>query len=519
MTILIVDDQQNVIDGMLTGIRWKALGITEIYTANDARQARQVIDTHTVDILLCDIEMPGESGLALYRGLREEERPIECIFLTAHADFSYARDAIRLGGFDYILQPAKYEDVESAIQKAKQKIAYDRELRVYSHLYRHNYSRLIHGMLRDCLLNKDVVMQEVVRDLQAMQVEIGLTDSIHVMLVQRLAPYEEGDSLSGELYVFALRNILVECAEDIGCRALVVPMNTEELYVIIHHEASQPPQEKIIRQMLHAFFTTCVDGLKCPIACYCGGPVPVTALPDQARRLNRTKQDNVAMRSGIFPLETAGEPAGGALPTVDTRRWQHALTGGYAGRVQAEAFAYLDHAALDAMSLKQFYQDFMQVLAGACEDTGRTIYQLFDNKELFDRFLSAYSSVATMKEMVAYTARFFTESSAGSEDRYVDLITQYIHRNLERNIKRSDIAGEVNLNEDYLSRLFKQKMGVSLKEFIITEKMNSARSLIKNTTLPISAIASRVGFSNFSHFSQLYRKVIGVTPTEDRQEP
>ena len=54
---------------------------------------------HRVDILLCDIEMPGENGLGLLRWVREQEKEIECIFLTCHAKFAYAQEAIILGSF------------------------------------------------------------------------------------------------------------------------------------------------------------------------------------------------------------------------------------------------------------------------------------------------------------------------------------------------------------------------------------------------------------------------------------
>src|SRR5699024_4811378 len=45
-----------------------------------------------------------------------------CIFLSAHAEFTYAQEAVRLGGFDYILQPAPYSEIEEAVARALQDI-------------------------------------------------------------------------------------------------------------------------------------------------------------------------------------------------------------------------------------------------------------------------------------------------------------------------------------------------------------------------------------------------------------
>ena len=55
---------------------------------------------------MSDIEMPGESGLQLLEWVRNEQMEIACIFLTAHADFTYAKTAMRLDSVDYILQTA-----------------------------------------------------------------------------------------------------------------------------------------------------------------------------------------------------------------------------------------------------------------------------------------------------------------------------------------------------------------------------------------------------------------------------
>ena len=74
------------------------------------------------------------------------------------------------------------------------------------------------------------------------------------------------------------------------------------------------------------------------------------------------------------------------------------------------------------------------------------------------------------------------------------------------------------MNPDYLSRLFKNEKGISLKEYIIQQKMQSAQVLLRTTSLPVSIIASKLGYDNFSHFSQAYRKKMGISPTDERKQ-
>lgn len=118
MNVLIVDDQADVVQGMVSGVRWEACGINGVYTAGSATEARSVITTHTIHIILCDIEMPGENGLELMAWVQANYPETVCIFLTCHADFEYAQQAIRLQCMAYILQPAPYEEIEDTIRAA-----------------------------------------------------------------------------------------------------------------------------------------------------------------------------------------------------------------------------------------------------------------------------------------------------------------------------------------------------------------------------------------------------------------
>lgn len=96
-------------------------------------------------------------------------------------------------------------------------------------------------------------------------------------------------------------------------------------------------------------------------------------------------------------------------------------------------------------------------------------------------------------------------------------VKQYIQQNLDRELHREEIAEQVFLNASYLSRLFSKYTGMSLKEYITFEKMKLAHTLITTTNLSISIIALKVGYTNFSYFSQLYKQQYGVTPSEERK--
>ena len=125
MNVLLVDDQVRILSGLISGLDWAALGVTGIRTASSAQAAKTILLQEHVDILLCDIEMPGENGLSLLRWARQQGQDFVCVFLTSHADFLYAKEAIQLGSFDYILQPARYDEIQATIARAITRVKND----------------------------------------------------------------------------------------------------------------------------------------------------------------------------------------------------------------------------------------------------------------------------------------------------------------------------------------------------------------------------------------------------------
>ena len=134
MKVLVVDDQPDVAAGILDGVDWRALHVEKAYSALSAAEAKALLLREKIDILLCDIEMPGENGLSLVAWLRKEGLQTKCIFLTAHADFPYAQKALQLGAVDYLLQPASYQSIETAIRGAAEQLQEERLSQVYEAL-------------------------------------------------------------------------------------------------------------------------------------------------------------------------------------------------------------------------------------------------------------------------------------------------------------------------------------------------------------------------------------------------
>jgi two-component system response regulator YesN len=134
MILLIVNDAELETLTIKKEVRWDECGIEEVFTAFCVEEAKKVILSHPIDILLCDIEMPGENGLALIRWINESKYDIDSILLTCHADFVYAKEAISLNCQDYLLLPAQYDEIRDCVLKTckrREQRLLDRQLQLY----------------------------------------------------------------------------------------------------------------------------------------------------------------------------------------------------------------------------------------------------------------------------------------------------------------------------------------------------------------------------------------------------
>jgi len=103
-------------------------------------------------------------------------------------------------------------------------------------------------------------------------------------------------------------------------------------------------------------------------------------------------------------------------------------------------------------------------------------------------------------------------SRAGPVDRRLRRAIEFMHDNYSRELDLEEIAAAAYLSEFHFARMFKQITGVTPHYYLANLRLERARKLLLETTLPISEIAAMVGYQSQSHFTRVFRSVAGVTP-------
>lgn len=120
-TLLMVDDDILFLQALQKQLDFVQLDYHHVMTATSASAAQEILKREKVDVLLCDIEMPGQSGLELVRWMIGQQYPCVVLLLTCHSSFAYAQEAIGLEVFDYLLKPIRINVLEERLAQALQK--------------------------------------------------------------------------------------------------------------------------------------------------------------------------------------------------------------------------------------------------------------------------------------------------------------------------------------------------------------------------------------------------------------
>lgn len=209
--------------------------------------------------------------------------------------------------------------------------------------------------------------------------------------------------------------------------------------------------------------------------------------------------------------------------TIPWESWQKMMQDSQNLDLVFEKIQWYLQEALEAKTwtckkLRQFMREFHQFLYVYLAQQKLDFRQVFDNGEFERQEEEAYVFLEGCMEFISYVFETLRRNQLYNQNREnaIDCVKEFISKNLEKDLSRGNLAKEVYLSEDYLSRIFKTETGKSLTVYIAEERIKKAQEYLLNSNLTVSQIALEVGYHNFSYFSKTFRDITGVTPNEYR---
>lgn len=525
MRILIVDDDTAIIEVIRDTVDWAKLGIDDIDVAYDAESAKRSLADRPADIVISDIEMPGESGLDLLRWFRDEEMPGKFLLLTSHESFQYATQAIRYHAEEYLMKPFNLEVVEMTLWKIAGEIRRQwEEHRLTYEEWAERNRREIKRTFWFHLLSGGTVhtKREIGRELERIGLALDL-EKPYRLIVSR-ATNMEGDI---EMYGRALVMFMLE---NMHSELLMGVPDSEDIISFEHREygnfvvVCDGSEEDVLKERCGGLIRKIENLLECTLTCCISRACTMEEFYEVYHTAGDLLSRNIVYYGEAFYEEQAVEMEQGPRQILKLAQMES-----YLEAADKKAFldflkkvmnAELRQKCLNREMLKQISGEIQQAVYAHLAKQGIQVSQLLGDETSLRLQGKADQSVTDMLRWVNYLLDhvFAYEEEIRKSQTIIDKINLFIQEHYREEIGRNEIGAFFYLAPEYLAKMYKRKTGKNLKDHINEYRLEKAKELLSDEGVRVSDVAAEVGFSNFSYFSTLFKKYTGVTPNEFRRK-
>ncbi len=543
--LLLVDDETYVTKSLEKTIPWYELGVKSVYQASSAFEALELLEENAIDIVVTDIAMPDMNGLELIREIGERWPNVKCLLLTGHSDFEYAKKAIQLQAFDYILKPVNDDEfmksLTGAIEALKdeweqvdkyQQLLYDRKS---------DFTVLRANFMVDLVLGRQLSVQTVKEKLDQYELPLAADASSILMLVQLGKQFSHLDYASASLMEFAVGNIAEETfAEHFRLWHCKAPH--EYLLIIAQQKRDGLADGELTQELWKQRKTDLEQAaatLRSNVSSYLRGEISLVvsewfSFPGDVPSAYRAALGKMFLAAneefhGIYYLSDdvhGGQHSVKAIeslykpPTInvllESKRWSAAE------EKMRDVFADLRRTRYSREHLYEVYLAFTNAFMYVTHRQGKYVSQIAELDIPFILDQTVALSPDRLEDWSLGALRKLEEELSGQEESgksyLIKQVQEIVAANLSQDTSVKTIADRVFLHPVYLSKVFKAETGESLSEWIIGKKMERALFLLKSTNKKIYEITSELGYQNPQYFSKTFKKYVGLTPQEFREQ-
>ena len=520
LRVLISDDEQHICSLIKSLIHWDALPLSFLGFAFDGHSCLELIQKHSPDIVITDIRMPGLTGLELIQHCKELNLPTRFIIISGFTQFEYAYGAIKYGVEDFLLKPIGETELNDSLQRLCSGAVVKNQPPPMQTLSQAFLGALLNGSLSSCELSAASVRQH-----------FHLTFPEGHFLFARLH-LDKCDA--AEAYTYRLLSSFLQklfttpLAKNFG--QFIDFSTTNQLLLLLHY---QPAQLSAVKNHLQNYLESVCEIIR-PYEfmtlslCVVTDIENLSALPAALAVSSRLCESRYCLGTGqilyndmlIQPLQNLPPLPDGSkmrilesLKTMDPAQnsaVMRALLCDSVPDCTQNPYWFYDHAHRLSMLWLESLDTVIDLNAkrSAYEKRLQSIFSSFgDQKMLVRRLLHLYEEVVTQ----------WLEVFQSAENKVIQSVKAYVQTHYHEKLELEDVAKQVYLNPSYLGTFFKRETGINFSEYLISVRIEQAKSMLKEITYTISEIADRVGYRDANHFSKVFQKQVGIKPSEYRK--
>lgn len=488
-SVLVVDDEVSVTSAISESIPWSELGFSKVHTASSALKALEIIRSEKIHLLITDICMPQMNGLELLNCVRADFPPIRCIILTAYGEFDYARKALSLGVENYLLKPIMMDELEKTIKKAIENIEQRQD--VHHYLFRNNI------LLR--WISSEISSEELTEKASLLKINLFLKHYCVVLLrsVQSAVPipYEqlEADKTYASYGFWDSKGNYV--------------------FLIGGAELTECGVTEYLRERFRAL--ACENTARAAVGKVVTGSDSLSSSYQSALRLTElfTRSHSAFLTAGsdgddtdAFFLQQIHNVMDGPEEKFENRiRFFIASVYRESPKSAEETDSLLDRLVLFLCNYLK--NQHSAEVSYADINNGRSRLYAKPSEEQW---------AACVRNLFA-TARTLVLRQTDGMSPIVRLAIGYLNSNLEKPFSIKEFCCKNAMNASYFGYTFKKETGFFINDYLTRLRIGRAIRMLRDTTLTITEISDRTGFSSISYFTRCFKDQTGYSPKKYRQ--
>ncbi len=534
--LIIADDEPKIISLIKALGHWNQYDIEIIDECSDSNAALASIVENNPDLVISDIKMPGLDGIELIEEVRRKGCKALFILISGYRQFEYARSAIALNVCDYLLKPVSEEQLNLTLEKVIRQISAERELE--NGREEMERLRLLKERERSQKIWEDIIFyeKEAQRKLryeksffskETVFEEYGIEfkqDSFMILLIDSEMSLNTGTGgtslFEDELERLLQKYVYVE--KTICCAYHHVGYN-----IILNFDKKD--QNKI-RDGLYAMYF----GIRNLQEVY-GEFTLAIGVSDIKEKISELREAFLEARAAHWGKLVMQQ--NGILLHSQVDKFKK-INSSYV--ISEEEIRIIKNCIryLRREELSEVFERIAGRTAGYSEvypgSVNEAVYKLINSlDDCFDdedQFLIHYSSdkafsgartyMQLMKKLYLVYENYIENKLKELPEKSgkpINEAIRFIKENYSGQISLEDAARAANVSSPYLSRIFKDEVGMGFLEYLTAIRIEVAEKLLAESSLAIRDIALKVGYPDEKYFSKLYKKNTGIKPSEYRK--
>jgi len=525
--LLIVDDEITAVTGLSYGIDWEAIGIDELFTAYNGQDALDIIHKHKIDILISDIRMPLITGLELTEKIREIYPLTKIILISGYDEFSYAQKAINYQVFSYLTKPIPNLEVQKVVQAALKEIKADlhkTQMLENAHL---QIEEMIPYVIKDYY--EEVIIKGstfLLKDAEACKYLSITSKDYFVMLVCKIdGAYMTMPLKTRETYKLAFINTIKKYMRTLSPIHFMYDHYNHLIFIFSHTSTSELQElENTIQKLAETIQYTFKHSLAHTLSLAWSKMTSATNIHDTyidlTNQLNRQLLNEIGMI--IPPSAKEHNLTAHTFNSIKKSPTFKSLLGSYDTKKCLDKihliFKEYNEVETDAEDLILY---IFYVLTNALIESSMHNNIAIKEWIVQENYLYSYQSIDSIKALEQWLATntshyidYVISQTKGEKYTLIRNAKTYILNNYRNELSLANIASELFIHPNYLSKLFKDIEHITLTQYITNLRIEHAKELLSQSHLKIYEIAESCGYSSAAHFNRTFKREIGLAPKE-----